>query len=173
VYMKTTMEAIKARYSDDPGDSSSLRRTYDDKIGGYPCRSFNLGTKTVTFPHTDNCNLSHSWCSVTPLGEFDHEAGGHLVLWDFGLVVDFPAGSTILIPSSIIVHSNTQIKEDETRFSIVQYVAGGLFRWAENGYSTQAAAASKEGLDQQTEGRWMNSVKMFTKISELVEKNSV
>ena len=79
----------------------------------------------------------------------------------------------MLAPRSIILHSNTQIKEDETRFSIVQYAAGGLFRWAENGYSTQAGAPSKERLDQETEERWMNSVKMFTNISELVQDNVV
>jgi len=148
---------------------------YDDRMGAYLCRSFNLGRQTATYPHTDNRNLSHSWCSITPLGEFDHKTGGHLALWDFGLVVDFPAGSTILIPSSVIVHSNTAIKDHESRFSLVQYAAGGLFRWVDNGYSTQACAPvyapSKDGLDQRIgdSGRWANSVKMFTNIAELVD----
>ena len=95
-------------------------------INIFPCQSFNL-EKAATFPHVDNCNLSHSWCAVTALGNFNHKKGRHLVLWDYGLAVDFPAGSTILLPSSVVVHSNTSIKEEEEHFSIVQYAAGSLF----------------------------------------------
>jgi hypothetical protein len=161
--MRATVEAIKARFDGDADEQHGLRRSYDDKIGAFPCRSFNLGRQTVTYPHTDNCNLAHSWCSVTPLGNFDHQTGGHLVLWDFGLVVDFPAGSTILIPSSIIVHSNTTIKDNESRFSIVQYAAGGLFRWVKNGFSTQ------DGDVEIDDERWAKFVKMFTNVAELAE----
>lgn len=92
-----------------------------------------------------------------------------MVLWDFGLVVDFPAGSTVLIPSAIVVHSNTMIKSSETRFSIVQYVAGGLFRWVENGYSTQDHN-SKEGWEQN--GQWEKAIKMFSHISDLVKAST-
>ena len=161
--MRATVEAVKARYDGDPDEQHRLRRAYDDKIGAFPCRSFNIGRQSATFPHTNNCNLAHSWCSVTPVGDFDHQTGGHLVLWDFGLVVDFPAGSTILIPSSVIVHSNTAIKDHESRFSIVQYAAGGLFRWVENGFSTQDCP-SKMNCD-----RWENAVKMLTNVMELVD----
>lgn len=161
--MRATVEAIKARFDGSPDEQVGLRRSYDEKIGAFPCRSFNLGRQSVTFPHTDNCNLAHSWCSVTALGKFDHQTGGHLVLWDFGLVVDFPAGCTILIPSSIIVHSNTAIKAHESRFSIVQYAAGGLFRWVENGFSTQ------DGDVEIEDERWANRVKLFTNVAELVE----
>ncbi|KAJ3886728.1 hypothetical protein GG344DRAFT_69418 [Lentinula edodes] len=42
-------------------------------------------------------------------------AGGHLVLWDLGLVIRFPPGSTILFPSSLITHSTIPIQEGETR----------------------------------------------------------
>ncbi|KAF8322385.1 hypothetical protein F5887DRAFT_1213628 [Amanita rubescens] len=167
-HMRATIEAIKTRYDDHPNELKRLRREYNDQMGAYPCRSYNVGKKSVTFPHTDNGNLSHSWCSVTPLGSFNHQTGGHLVLWDFGLVIDFPAGATILIPSSVILHSNTTIKDDETRYAIVQYVSGGLFRWVENGYSTQDD--SKQGPEPRTDGgRWASAVKMFTNIAELVE----
>lgn len=169
------MEAIKSQRDDHPDESQRLRRDYDSKIGAYPCRSFNLGKQSLTYPHVDHCNLSHGWCAVTPLGNFTHQTGGHLVLWDFGLVIDFPAGSTILIPSSIIVHSNTAIKEGEKRYAVVQYVSGGLFRWVKNGYMTQhnAKGAPKEGIEQQTpEERWAKAVQMFTNISELAEADN-
>ncbi|KAF8327067.1 hypothetical protein F5887DRAFT_899142 [Amanita rubescens] len=162
-YASCKRQAIKARQDGGPDEQHSLRCDYDDRIGAFPCRSFNVGRQSVTFPHTDNCNLAHSWCSVTPVGNFDHRTGGQLVLWDFGLVVDFPAGCTILIPSSVIVHSNTGIKDHEERFSIVQYAAGGLFRWVENGFSTQDC---KVEMDCE---RWANSVKMFMNVEELVD----
>jgi hypothetical protein len=85
-----------------------------------------------------------------------------LVLWDYGLAVDFPAGSTILLPSSVVIHSNTSIKEEEERFSIVQYAASGLFRWAENHCSNH------EPNEQGGNGQWAASIHRFTNIMELV-----
>ena len=49
--------------------------------------------------HTDPGNLLFGWCAITTLGNFDPTLGGHLVLWDLKLVIEFPLGSTILIPS--------------------------------------------------------------------------
>ncbi|KAJ7697753.1 hypothetical protein B0H14DRAFT_3529203 [Mycena olivaceomarginata] len=55
------------------------------------------------------------------LGDFDPDLGGHLILWDLRLVIRFPPGSTILLPSAIIRHSNTPIQAHEHRSSFVQY----------------------------------------------------
>jgi hypothetical protein len=52
------------------------------------------------------------------------------------LVIEFPPGSTILIPSSILSHSNTAVDDQEHRYSFTQYAAGGLFRWVDNGFRT-------------------------------------
>lgn len=174
--MKKTVEKIKVHRDGLPDEGQGLRRPYDKQIGEFPCRSFNLGAKTATFPHTDQGNLAQSWCSITPVGQFNHKTGGHLILWNFGLVTEFPAGSTILIPSALIVHSNTPVEGKGTRYSIVQYAAGGLFRWAENGNMTQSdylAKCSARGLapHQWEPGeRWANSVNMYTNISEIIDK---
>ncbi|KAM6496383.1 hypothetical protein JOM56_009089, partial [Amanita muscaria] len=138
----------------------------------FPCRSFNLGEQNASFPHRDVANLAQSWCSITPLGNFNPEKGGHLVLWDLGLVVEFPAGLTILIPSALIVHSNSSIQPQETRFSIVQYAAGGLFRWVQNRCMTDKALKEMEGRSgAEAQGdsqgtRWAEAMGMFTKIGE-------
>ena len=97
------MDAIKAK-------SPSLKRPYDNSLGVYPCQSFNLGKQTASYPHVDVANLAQSWCSITPICSFDPKVGGHLVLKDLGLVVEFPPGTTILIPSTLITHSNTPIR---------------------------------------------------------------
>ncbi|KAF7300327.1 hypothetical protein HMN09_00916000 [Mycena chlorophos] len=68
--------------------------------------TFNLGPNVWTFKHRDVLNLPFGWCAITALGNFDHTKGGHLVLWDLKLVVEFPAGATILIPSATLAHSN-------------------------------------------------------------------
>jgi hypothetical protein len=70
--------------------------------------------------------------------------GGHLVLWDFGLVIEFPP-----IPSAFLRHSNTSVCEGESQYSIIQYAAGGLFCWMYHGFKTEDdwnATASPEDL---------------------------
>jgi len=67
------------------------------------------------------------------LSPFDPHRGGHLILWDLGLVIDFPPGSTILIPSALVRHSNTVIQPGEECYSLTHYAAGGLFCYVSNG----------------------------------------
>jgi len=100
----------------------------------FPAASFNCGPTTVSLEHTDYSNLSHGLCALTALGDYDHTLGGHLILFGLKLAVQFPAGSTILIPSGCMGHGNTPIGEGETRLSIAQYAAGGLFRWVAHGF---------------------------------------
>ncbi|KAF8495256.1 hypothetical protein F5888DRAFT_1615859, partial [Russula emetica] len=58
-------------------------------------------------------------CSVTPLGNFNPDLGGEFVLWNYGLVIHFLPDSTILIPSALLLHSNTPVQPSETCYSIV------------------------------------------------------
>jgi hypothetical protein len=100
----------------------------------WACATFNCGSQTVCYKHADYGNLAYGWCAISALGEFDHTKGGHLILWDLHLVIEFPPGSSILIPSSAICHSNTRIQPDERRYSFTQYSSGALFRWVDNGF---------------------------------------
>ena len=87
--------------------------------------------------------------------------------------MEFPPNSTILIPSSLIVHSNTPIQSDEVRYSIVQYAAGHLFRWAKNGFVTdkewldKAEPIDKEEWEREKIGRWERAIASFTTLEEL------
>lgn len=76
-------------------------------------------------------------CAITALGDYDPKLGGHLVLWDLKLVIEFPPGSTILIPSTSVRHSNVSIRQGETRHSFTQYAAGGLFCWVEHAFQME------------------------------------
>jgi hypothetical protein len=92
----------------------------------------------------DFANLPFGYCAVTALGRFDSSKGGHMVMDEYRLVLEFPAGSSMLLQSAIVTHSNVGVGEDECRYSVTQYAAGGLFRWVDNGFQT--AAESEKGL---------------------------
>ncbi|KAJ7902515.1 hypothetical protein B0H14DRAFT_2221465, partial [Mycena olivaceomarginata] len=127
----------------------------------------NLGPVSVSPPHTDAGNKADGMCLIGALGNFDADKGGHLVCWDYNLIVRFPAGCSILIPSAVVTHSNTPIQDGEDRFSLIQYSAGGLFRWIANGFRSDlawAASASAAGLARREEdrkSRWRTALKKF------------
>ncbi|KAJ7502267.1 hypothetical protein B0H11DRAFT_2365602 [Mycena galericulata] len=135
--------------------------------------TFNFGPYAITRPHLDFGNLSWGWCAITALGWFDPDIGGHLILWDLKLIIRFPPGATILIPSAIIRHSNIPIRTHERRFSFTQYTAGGLFRWIRNGCKTDydfemtATPEQKSAREAEAATRWDEGVKMFSIIDDL------
>ncbi|KAJ7670536.1 hypothetical protein B0H17DRAFT_1209270 [Mycena rosella] len=49
--------------------------------------TFNFGPRAITVPHLDFGNLSWGWCTITALGKFNPNLGGHLILWDLKLVI--------------------------------------------------------------------------------------
>ncbi|KAJ7688268.1 hypothetical protein B0H17DRAFT_938601 [Mycena rosella] len=100
------------------------------------CAAFNFGRNVWTFKHRDVLNLVFGWCAVQALGHFDPKKGGHLVLWDLKLVVEFPPGALILLPSATIAHSSIPVQGDEERASFTQFRAGGIFRYCDNGCQT-------------------------------------
>ncbi|KAF7288122.1 hypothetical protein HMN09_01426300 [Mycena chlorophos] len=100
----------------------------------FPSCTFNFGPQTVTISHLDLLNLAWGWCFITALGNFDPSRGGHLILWDLKRFIRFPPGASIAIPSALLRHSNISIQQDETRYLVMQFAAGGLFRFVENGF---------------------------------------
>ena len=101
----------------------------------------NFGPQTMCVPHLDSMNLACGWCAIIALGNYNPDQGGHLILWDLGLVIRFPPGSILLIPSALIYHSNVAIQDGESRCSFTQYTAGGLFRWVDQGFQSQGSVA--------------------------------
>jgi hypothetical protein len=85
--------------------------------------------------------------------------------------MDFPLGSTILIPSAVIRHSNTTIEASETCYYFAQYAAGGLFRWVRNSFcSDKTFKAMMEQMEQREEDCqrcWKDGLGLFSKLSEL------
>ncbi|KAK2466624.1 hypothetical protein APHAL10511_000882 [Amanita phalloides] len=170
-YVRGGIEALKCQL-DTAMPELRICWPYDDAVGVYPCHSFNLGTQTTTYPHTDLGNLANSWCSITAFGQFDPTEGGHFVLWDYGLFVDFPPGLTILMPSALLLHSTTSISNREKRFSMIQYISGHLLRWVENGFWSDkewgaTATAEDEMLrERENEAWWSKAVNMYAVLEE-------
>ncbi|KIY47958.1 hypothetical protein FISHEDRAFT_16875, partial [Fistulina hepatica ATCC 64428] len=135
--------------------------------------ALNFGPQTVTYRHRDSQNIPYGWCAITALGYFNHLLGGHLVLWDLKLVIQFPPGSTILIPSAVVEHSNTTIARHETRYSITQFSAGGLFRWVDQGFQLQddfLTSLSEEERDaymQRHSQHWAEGLGYFSTLDEI------
>jgi hypothetical protein len=101
-----------------------------------PSVAFNLDNQVATKKHVDAQNCPVGWCTITALGEFDASKRGHIVLWDLKLVLEFPAGVCVCLPSALIARSNTSSNEHETRMSFTQYCSGENFRYIENDFKT-------------------------------------
>nr|GAT50075.1 predicted protein [Mycena chlorophos] len=139
---------------------------FEEDDGVFAAATFNFG-RAVSCRHLDYGNLAWGWCAITALGEFDPDLGGHLILWELGLVIRFPPGSSILIPSAAIHHSNTAIQSHEHRSSFIQYSAGGLFRWVDNGcrpnevFENEACAEQKAAAAARAATRWIDGLDML------------
>ncbi|KAJ7462645.1 hypothetical protein B0H11DRAFT_1734876 [Mycena galericulata] len=158
-YYGSTMDALH-------GWDESLPRFLQNSV--FAAATFNFGPRTVTLPHLDFANLAWGWCAITALGDFDPNRGGHLILWDLRLVIRFPPGSTIFIPSALLRHSNVAIQQGEKRFSFTQYTAAGIFRFVYNKFRTeksvkhaQMSAAEKAKRAEQRKNRWFEGLKML------------
>ncbi|KAJ7751851.1 hypothetical protein B0H14DRAFT_2222459, partial [Mycena olivaceomarginata] len=79
----------------------------------FAAATFNLGPVSVSPPHVDGGNKADGMCLIGTLGDFNPDHGGHLVCWDYDLIIRFPPGCSILIPSAVVTHSNTPIQDGE------------------------------------------------------------
>ncbi|KAL0068959.1 hypothetical protein AAF712_003952 [Marasmius tenuissimus] len=132
----------------------------------------NFGPRVCTSIHTDAKNCPHSMCAITAVGQFEPSKGGHLVLPDLKIIIEFSSGCTFLLPSAVLRHGNTPVRGHETRYSITQYSAGGIFRWLEYGQRTedqfrrQDPVGFRKAMAERDE-RWHKMIDMFVTIDEV------
>ena len=90
------------------------------------------------------------------------------MLWELKLIIEFPAGSTVFIPSATINHSNISVLPHERQYSITQYTAGGLARWVACGFKTLKSLAADGGtLAMNGVERWREGVGLLATWDEL------
>ncbi|KAJ7071704.1 hypothetical protein B0H15DRAFT_793410 [Mycena belliarum] len=167
-YYSTTLDRLFEHDEHHPL-GKLLRRNFARRFSAFATATFNFGPSTVTFPHIDFGNLAWGWCAITALGPFDPDRGGHLILWDLKLIIRFPPGCTILIPSAILRHSNVAIQQGERRYSFTQFTPAGIFRWVYNDFRTEndvntarsTTADEHERRRQDRLRRWSEGVGMY------------
>ncbi|KAJ7029546.1 hypothetical protein C8F04DRAFT_962673, partial [Mycena alexandri] len=152
----------------------NLRHNFTNSI--LPAVTFNLGPQSVTFEHADLLNRALAWCLLT---KYNPKKSGHLYLNQLKLVVEFPPAATVRLPSAVINHGNTPLARGETRYSITQYAAGGLFRWVKYGFQTAKQLLAKKGgraLKAQLDGasgEWHAAgLDLFSKFSDLASDHA-
>lgn len=111
----------------------------------FAAATFNVGPRTVTRRHRDHLNLAYGPCAITAFGTYNPKTGGHIVLHNLRLIIEFPPMATIIIPSAIVDHSNIGIADGERRYSFTQYSAAGLFRWVDCGYQSKKSMEASGG----------------------------
>ncbi|RPD63619.1 hypothetical protein L227DRAFT_496413, partial [Lentinus tigrinus ALCF2SS1-6] len=135
----------------------------------FACATANTGPQTATIVHLDHLNYAYGMCAVTAFGDYDCKESGHPILWDCKLILEFPPPprSTILFPSAILRHSNVVVQPEETRYSLTQFSAGGLFRWVRCRFRSLKAylAAGLDLIDEYNE--WKEGWKKYPIHSEL------
>jgi predicted 2-oxoglutarate/Fe(II)-dependent dioxygenase YbiX len=95
------------------------------------------------------------------------------VLWDLNLVVEFPPGALILLPSATLAHSNIPVAPGEKRASFTQFSAGGIFRYVDNGFRTEEQLEEDnreeyERLMDLKASRWEEELNLLSKMDELL-----
>ncbi|KAJ6571548.1 hypothetical protein B0H19DRAFT_937693, partial [Mycena capillaripes] len=148
--------------------NKKLKRNFLPTISVFAAATFNFGPATVTLPHLDFANLAWGLCAITALGNFNPDKGGHLILWDLKLIIRFPPGATIFIPSALLRHSNTSIQANEKHYSFTQFTVAGIFRFVDNDFQTdrtvnESGLSAQEKLQRAEERRtrWVEGLKMY------------
>jgi hypothetical protein len=142
----------------------------------YPCAAFNFGPQVCCKGHRDASNYPPSWCAIQALGQFNARRGGHLVIKELKIFIQFPAGSTIHLPSALLTHGNTPVEGDEIRISFTQFCPGGLIRWVDNDFQTQKdmekRLSKKKYLEKMKlkETRWKRGLEKICSLEALEKK---
>ena len=163
---KEYVETLGALYDSD----DTLRWVFEG--GVWPAISINFPPDSFSRMHTDAGNKANGLCPIFSLGDFDPTKGGHLVLPDLKLIIEFPPGCLIFIPSATLRHGNIPVQQTETRTSWTQYSAGGLFRWMQYGgrswETLKKQDAKRAAQEMQTrKSRWAEAIKAFPTVASL------
>ncbi|KAF8164951.1 hypothetical protein B0H34DRAFT_687172 [Crassisporium funariophilum] len=125
---------------------------------------------SLAFWNPGNCPFR--WCAITALGNFNHTQGGHLILWELKLIIEFSHGCTVLIRSATITHSNIPVADGDVRVLITQYCAGSIIRYMDNGFQTDRALHEQdkqwyEEAQAAKEHRWKMSLGLLSTLQGL------
>ncbi|KAG6879143.1 hypothetical protein C0992_004901 [Termitomyces sp. T32_za158] len=110
----------------------------------FTAAAFNFGGNVSTKVHRDCMNYAVGWYANQALGLFDPKNSGHIVLTDLKLIIEFPPGALILIPSATLAHGNLPVAQGESWVSFTQYCAGRLFCYVVNEFCTKTELQKRD-----------------------------
>lgn len=151
------------------GPDSQLERNFDNSV--FAATAINFTDEAVCGSHCDSGNRPDGLCIITCMGPLDHTKGGQIVLDEPKLVIDFPSGSSVYIPSALVTHHNFPLQNGDKRYSATQYTGGGLFRWVRNGMKSDKdwyATASQSEIkkrEQDNASRWKKGLSLFPRVA--------
>lgn len=117
-------------------------------------------------------NKANGICPIISAGDFNPKTGGHISLPQLKLLIEFPPGTFILIPSATLIHGNVPVAEGEHRDSITMFTAGGLYRWFEYGGRTEKTMRAEDPKAWREElrrrkTRWQELIGRFSTLNSL------
>ena len=158
-------------------------RTYTDKLSGlfehipdlqrnfarsvFPTASFDFSNGRPCRVHDVHPNGSAGWVALFAGGDFDPTTGGHLYLPQVQLVIEFPPGATILIPSTL-VYGIIPVPEGQTRYTFSQYIPIDVVRYIDNGYRThKEGATTQDDTSRRLTTRTQGDLELLSCFNEL------
>lgn len=148
-------------------EQPKLSRNFYNSV--YPMASFNF-VDAVCDPHLDVHDDPCVPCVVRADGTYDYKRGGHFLLLDLGLVIEFPPGTSILVSSAAFEHGNCRIAEGEERSSWTQYMHGGMTRYVEYGCRLEGDLSPLElqRMKEKNRARPVENLELFSTKASLV-----
>ena len=171
------MPDLMKQYTDLQAELLAINSIFKSAFPDSPFCSFtmNMGPQTVCLGHRDFWNVVYGTCPIGALGPFNHRTGGHIILHEPKLIIEFRRGDVMFILSGAVTHENVPIHEGETRYSFTMYTAGGLFHYVSCGMQTVKEMKEKDedGYARYiAEGpqRWEEGWKQYSTIAELIAR---
>lgn len=165
-------QAVPPRNPKKPDFDPKLAPPYEGSA--FTACTCNLGPQTVCSSHRDPLDLAYGPSAMYISGRFDGSRGGHLVLHEPRLVIRLYPGDIIFFPSACITHCNLPISPDETRRSLVLYMAGGLHRYDAQGMrtretwkTTETGQEEVQTHDAEAAERWAKGWNLYSTLEEL------
>ncbi|KZV60518.1 hypothetical protein PENSPDRAFT_593968, partial [Peniophora sp. CONT] len=130
----------------------------------YPAACANLGPRTCCRWHHDINNYPGIPCWILALGDFNYKLGGHLVLPQLKIYIEFPPGASFLLSSAGLKHGNTPIQAGEKRYSFTQYCPGRLLSYVAYGFKLgrDFSEAEKAAMDEAAGESWRQQLARFS-----------
>lgn len=139
------------------------------KESPFPTMSINDGPHATAEVHRDAHNLIWGLCVLGIFGSFNKQTSGQLICHEAAFIMELKHGDVFFFPSGGISHENAPLRKGETRYSLVQYMAGGHLRWIWQGHRL-AAKRGQPGyllpkeVKEQGQVRWKKGWEMFPHI---------